>query len=168
MGWDSDKLFVLDGGFNRFAKEFPDLIDYETPSPITKTMEYNSSDYHFRNDLFRSIEQIEENLDTKKEMVVDARPKGRFDGTAPEPRPNIPSGHMPNSVSVPFTSVIDSNGCLKNTNEIQEIYLNQGIDISKEGTPIISSCGSGVSAAVLDLALTATGKKSRYIIYFRF
>jgi len=87
--------------------------------------------------------------------TIDARPKGRFDGTAPEPRPGLPSGHMPGSTSVPFSDVLDPDTkAFLPTEKLKELLESKGIDLK---SPIISSCGTGVSAAVLDTALMELG-----------
>ena len=161
MGWDLEKVGVLDGGFVKFSFEYPEHID---ATVLTDDQLYLQSplneNYNFapRTELVKDLEDIVNNLDTKENMVVDARPAARFLGKAPEPRPGIQSGHMPNSVSIPFTEVLTSNATLKSPEEIKKIYSDRNIDITNESGPaIISSCGSGVSAAVLDFALYSSG-----------
>jgi thiosulfate/3-mercaptopyruvate sulfurtransferase len=87
-------------------------------------------------------------------QVVDARPAERFRGEAPEPRPGVRSGRMPGSLNVPSSSLIE-NGRLAAPEKLKAAFEAGGVDIGK---PIITSCGSGVTAATLWLALDALGK----------
>ena len=84
-------------------------------------------------------------------QILDARPKGRWAGTAPEPRPCLSSGHIPGSISLPHSELLDpKTGELLPVSELERIFESKGIDRKK---PIISSCGTGVTAAVIDVAL---------------
>ncbi|KAI9726893.1 MAG: hypothetical protein M1828_000241 [Chrysothrix sp. TS-e1954] len=95
--------------------------------------------------------------------VIDARPSGRWHGTHPEPRPGLPSGHMPGSINVPFMDVLDpTTKALLPSNELIGIFNSHGVDPSMA---VISSCGTGVSAAVIDLALAEAGHASERRIY---
>lgn len=87
-------------------------------------------------------------------QVVDARSTERFRGEAAEPRAGVRSGHMPTARSLPFTELVE-NGHLKNSEAIREAFEASGVDLSK---PVVTSCGSGVTAAVLTLALAKLGK----------
>ena len=85
-------------------------------------------------------------------QILDARPKGRWEGKAPEPRPGLSSGHVPGSISVPYSELLDPNtGVLLSGPELEKVFESKGIDREK---PIISSCGTGVTAAVIDAALS--------------
>ena len=86
-------------------------------------------------------------------QIVDARPAGRFNGQVAEPRPGLRCGHIPGALTVPWTELV-INGELKTTDELNEIFARQGVDFER---PIIASCGSGVTAAVVVLALTTLG-----------
>jgi thiosulfate/3-mercaptopyruvate sulfurtransferase len=86
-------------------------------------------------------------------QVVDARSAARFNGTAPEPRPGLRSGHMPGSVSLPFSELVQ-DGRLRPREELRSIFEQRGLDLDK---PITTTCGSGVTAAVLALALELAG-----------
>jgi thiosulfate/3-mercaptopyruvate sulfurtransferase len=89
------------------------------------------------------------------EQILDARSLNRFNGSAPEPRAGIPSGHMPGSISLPFNELAE-DGRVRPEKELQEIFAARGVDISK---PVTTTCGSGVTAAVLALALEIAGAK---------
>ena len=92
-------------------------------------------------------------------QVLDARPHGRWLGKDPEPRPGLPSGHIPGSLSIPFVEVLDpSSKTLLNPEDLREYFQGKGVDAAK---PVISSCASGITAAVVDLAFEqAYGKAS--------
>jgi thiosulfate/3-mercaptopyruvate sulfurtransferase len=88
-------------------------------------------------------------------QILDARSAARFDGSAPEPRAGICSGHMPGATSMPFSDLV-TNGALKSQDELQAIFAAKSVDLDK---PITTSCGSGVTAAVVSLALELAGAK---------
>ena len=100
-----------------------------------------------------SMDDITDNLETRDATVLDARPQARFLGRAPEPRPELPSGHMPGAVSLPFTDLL-REGQLKPDDELGQIFEELGI---RPDTPLITSCGSGVTASVITLALCRCG-----------
>ncbi len=87
-------------------------------------------------------------------QVVDARAAARFAGSVPEPRPGLRSGHIPGARNVPWREIVDRNGRLRTPDEIADAFRKAGVDI---GQPLIASCGSGVSAAVLLLGLEQLG-----------
>ncbi len=96
---------------------------------------------------------VQEALHTSAVQVVDARPADRFRGEAPEPRPGLRSGHIPGSLNLPFGHVIE-DGKLRDKSGIEQALKEAGIDPEK---PVITTCGSGVSAAILGIALEAAG-----------
>jgi thiosulfate/3-mercaptopyruvate sulfurtransferase len=93
-------------------------------------------------------------LSNESAQIVDARSAARFAGTMPEPRPGLRSGHMPGSFNVPFERVVE-NGRLVSRERIEQAFTAAGVDLGK---PIITSCGSGVTAAILTLALESIGR----------
>jgi thiosulfate/3-mercaptopyruvate sulfurtransferase len=101
-----------------------------------------------------SLAQVQAALAGDTVQVVDVRPAARFRGEAPEPRPGLRSGHMPGALNVPYTALIE-NGALVPPEQIRQALAAGGVDIEQ---PIIASCGSGVSAAALWLALDSLGK----------
>jgi thiosulfate/3-mercaptopyruvate sulfurtransferase len=91
-------------------------------------------------------------------QILDARSEGRWKGTEPEPRPGLSSGHIPHSISVPVSSLLDvKTKALLPSSDLRALFKSKGIDPSK---PIISSCGTGVTAAVIDAALVEAGYPS--------
>lgn len=107
---------------------------------------------------FEEMKQIirDHNKEGAQEVaVLDARSLGRWKGTDPEPRPGLPSGHMPGSYSVPVPELLDpQTKTFLSAEELRKVFESKGVDPSK---PIISSCGTGVTAAVIDAALTEAG-----------
>ncbi len=103
----------------------------------------------------KDLTQLKQTL-TEHKQILDARSAARFNGTAPEPRPGISSGHMPGATSVPFTELV-TDGHLKSASELQQIFSAKNIDIQQ---PVTTTCGSGVTAAVISLALEIAGAKN--------
>jgi len=91
----------------------------------------------------------------QRAQILDARSTGRFAGTTPEPRPGISSGHMPGAISIPFTELVE-NGSLLPAEKLREVFVKKGVDLQ---SPITTSCGSGVTAAVISLALEVAEAK---------
>jgi thiosulfate/3-mercaptopyruvate sulfurtransferase len=103
----------------------------------------------------RSIEQMIANVANRAEQVIDARAAERFEGRAAEPRPGIRSGHIPGALNLPYNNLFDAaTGTMKPLDELRQAFAGSGVDTAK---PIVTSCGSGVSAAVLTLALYRLG-----------
>lgn len=142
-----DDVFVLDGGLPRWISEGRPLArGPERPARQTFTPV-------FRPALVRDVEQVQEALKAGVQ-VLDARARDRFQGAAPEPRPGLPSGHMPGAFNTPHGELV-AGGALKGVDELAALFRGEGVDIAK---PIIASCGSGVSAAVIALALARLGQ----------
>jgi thiosulfate/3-mercaptopyruvate sulfurtransferase len=103
--------------------------------------------------LVANLMQMRQYAQSGARQVLDARPAPRFRGEAPEPRPGLKSGRMPNSLNVPFT-VLTADGRLKPASELRAIFAEAGVDLEK---PTVTACGSGVTASTLLLALEAAG-----------
>jgi thiosulfate/3-mercaptopyruvate sulfurtransferase len=143
-----EHVHVLDGGFAAWR---------DAGRPIEKGMITRApTQFTPRFDARRVADftRVEEGLATGATQVVDSRPADRFRGDAPEPRPGVRSGHMPGSKNVPTTRIVE-NGRLASAEKIRAALAEAGVDPNK---PIITSCGSGVSAATLWFALDAIGK----------
>ena len=100
----------------------------------------------------RSYAQLQETL-AEHGQVVDARSAGRFAGTTPEPRAGLSSGHMPGSISLPFVELVEG-GRLKDAAGLRDVFATKGVDLER---PVVTTCGSGVTAAVLALGLEIAG-----------
>lgn len=140
---------VLDGGLKKWMREGrPTQSGRVTPKPGKFTARLDPN-------YVRSQQQVLKNIETRAEQLVDARPRGRFEGTAPEPRPESRSGHIPGSRNVPYAGLFDAEtGVMKPLDELRKAFTGAGVDLAK---PIVTSCGSGVSALVLTLALYRLG-----------
>ncbi len=95
-------------------------------------------------------------------QIVDARGAARFAGISPEPRPELKSGHIPGSFNVPYTNLLEDNGTLKSPEDIRQAFVDGGVD---PGKPIVTTCGSGVTAAVLVLGLELIGKSKSVALF---
>ncbi|MEO1609559.1 MAG: 3-mercaptopyruvate sulfurtransferase [Pseudomonadota bacterium] len=104
--------------------------------------------------LIRNIDDIKAIVQSGGAQIVDARAAERFHGTVPEPRPGLRAGHMPGARNVPYTLLLNDNGTLKTSTEIRAAFEAAGIDIVQ---PAVATCGSGVTACVLALALAMIG-----------
>lgn len=140
---------VLDGGLPKWVAEGRPTEDL---APVVR-------DRHMtvrrQNHMVRDVTQVAAASKLGDHVIVDARSAARFRGEAPEPREGLRSGHIPNSRNVPFNTLLNENNTLRSDDEIRAIFEKAGVDLSK---PIITTCGSGVTAAVLFLALTKIGK----------
>jgi thiosulfate/3-mercaptopyruvate sulfurtransferase len=105
--------------------------------------------------LVRDIDDIKQVLAKKSAQIVDARPAPRFAGSEPEPRPGLRCGHLPGSRNVPSQGLLNADGTLKPVAELQKIFADAGID---PALPVITTCGSGVTASILSLALAVLGQ----------
>ena len=103
----------------------------------------------------RDKAEVLANITSRAEQVVDARGAARFAGTTPEPRAGLAAGHIPGSCNVPFGAVYNPDGTFREPAEIRAVFETAGVDLSR---PIITSCGSGMTASVLAFALHLIGK----------
>jgi thiosulfate/3-mercaptopyruvate sulfurtransferase len=142
---------ILEGGAPKWRAEGKAWTDAQTAKP-KKT-------FHpaFKPEGVADLARVKQTLESHAAQLVDARPADRFRGEAPEPRPGLASGHMTGSFNVQFGDVV-SNGKLKPASELREAFAKAGVDIAQ---PIITSCGSGVSAAILALALESVGHPAK-------
>jgi thiosulfate/3-mercaptopyruvate sulfurtransferase len=152
-----DRVSVLDGGLAKWKKEGRPVTDAKSVAAAGKRFQAR-----LRPDLVRSKDQLLGNLKTRSEQVLDARAAGRFQGTAPEPRAGLRSGHIPGSVNLPFNALLDGQSqTVLPRAALLEQFAKAGIDL---GRPVVTSCGSGVTACVLALGLELAGAK-RVAVY---
>jgi thiosulfate/3-mercaptopyruvate sulfurtransferase len=144
------KVFVLDGGLPKWRAEGRPL-ETSASSPTATGIAPA-----FEPSLVRDLAAVRAALDARDTQVVDARPAARFRGEAPEPRPGLRSGHMPGARNVPWASLVEADGTMKRADEIRAAFLAAGVDLD---APIVTTCGSGVSAALLALALARLGRE---------
>jgi thiosulfate/3-mercaptopyruvate sulfurtransferase len=143
-----DAVFVLDGGLPRWIAEGRPL---ETGWTEPRHGEFKA---HPVPGLVRDLPNMREIVAAGREQIIDARPAGRFRGEVPEPRAGLRGGHMPGAVSVPFSSLIE-DGSLRPADQLKTLFEAAGVDFAR---PIVTTCGSGVSAAVLALGLARLGR----------
>jgi len=144
-----EDVFVLDGGLNKWVAE--DRPTSDLP-PMPRERHFTA---RVNQILIKDLDQVAAALKTGSAQIIDARPTARFTGEAPEPREGIPSGHMPGAVNIPHSALYDpASHCLQSEEALKSLFLEKGIDLKK---PMITSCGSGVTAANVSLALAVVG-----------
>jgi len=104
----------------------------------------------------RERADIEEVVKGDTAMLIDARAPGRFSGSEPEPREGMRSGHIPGSLNVPYKTLLNEDGTVKSEPQLRAIFDAAGVDFSR---PLVTTCGSGVTAGILALALAVLGHK---------
>ncbi len=150
-----EDVAVLDGGLAKWqADGHP--VDDEPVDPRERhfTGRRNAS-------MVRDVTQMARAVKLQDEQLVDARAAARFRGEAPEPREGLRSGHVPGAMNVPFTELLNADQTMKSEDELRAIFEGAGVDLTK---PMVTSCGSGVTACVLTLALARMGH-SRNAVY---
>lgn len=141
------QVFVLDGGLKAWRAEGRPVESAEAaPTPVRATARLHP-------ELVRDRTAVASILTDGSAQVVDARSAARFRGEAPEPRAGLRSGHMPGALNVPFDALVAPDGKLKSAAELREVF--RAVDL---GRPIVTTCGSGVTAAVLALGLARLGR----------
>lgn len=147
-------VVILEGGFPKWQAEGRPI---EEGPPRTRAA--RSFTARLDHSAVADAGDVERALANGGIQVIDARPADRFRGEAPEPRAGVRSGHMPGSLNLPFPAIMQ-DGQLKSPDAITAAFVEAGVDLDK---PMITSCGSGVSAAILSAALEAIGKPARAI-----
>jgi thiosulfate/3-mercaptopyruvate sulfurtransferase len=146
-----DSAAVLDGGLVKWRREGRALeTGMVTPAPRSFTA-------RFRGELIRGYEEMKQNLATGREQVLDARSAGRFHGTDPEPRPGLRGGHIPGSRNLPYSQLVGPDGTMLSADALRSAFAQAGIDLAR---PVVTTCGSGVSACALLLGLELAGAKA--------
>ena len=142
-------IAVLDGGFPKWQAEGHPVEDLP---PILR-------DRHMmvrrQNQMVKDVTQVSAASKLGESEIVDARSPGRFHGKDPEPRPGLRAGHIPGSKNVFYKDLLKADDTMKSPDEMRQVFLEAGVDLDK---PVITSCGSGVTAAILSLGLTRMGK----------
>jgi thiosulfate/3-mercaptopyruvate sulfurtransferase len=145
-----EDVAVLDGGLPKWRHDGHPVEDMEArPFPRHFTPRPNNA-------LIRHFDQMKANLESRERQVIDARGAQRFDGKEAEPRPGVRPGHIPGSINIPYKELTNADGTLKPAGELQSLFKARGIDIRE---PIVTTCGSGITAAIELLALTVAGAR---------
>ena len=146
----AENVFILNGGLPEWMRlNLPLENKPVSPDPVTFNARFNP-------DAVATLEDVKNTTETGSRQILDARSSGRFTGKAPEPRPGLHSGHMPGALSLPFDMLIE-NGKLRESDDLEAVFKDVGADLTM---PVITSCGSGITAAILTLALDSTGHKA--------
>jgi thiosulfate/3-mercaptopyruvate sulfurtransferase len=140
---------IVNGGLKKWRAEGRNVESGQVvPKPATFRAAFDPT-------YTRSVQQMVANLASRTEQVLDARANDRYQGKVAEPRPGLRSGHIPGSVSVPYNQLFDAaTGAMKSLDELRAVFTGAGVKLD---APIVTSCGSGVSALVLTLALYRLG-----------
>lgn len=146
------EVAVLNGGFGKWQAEGRRV---ETGEPRRRTERHFTA--RMNSGLVRDLGDVKRLLGTGATQIVDARAAGRFAGTAPEPRQVPRLGHIPGSKNVPFTELLNQDGTLRSPDEVKAIFASHGVDSVR---PVVASCGSGVTACVIALALATAGNEA--------
>ncbi len=141
---------ILDGGLPKWQAENREVTDLPTlPSERHFTSRINSM-------MVKDKDQVLQNIESQKFQVLDARSKGRFEGTEAEPRPGLRGGHIPGSSNLAFNELLTAEGTLKSAEELKSAFEAADINLRK---PVITSCGSGITACVLAFGLHMLGHR---------
>ncbi|PVB63623.1 3-mercaptopyruvate sulfurtransferase [Labrenzia sp. 011] len=143
-----ERVYVLDGGLPKWQAEdrpVEDTKPLRVPSHFTARIDHGA---------VADIDHIRSVSSNGSRQILDARSSARFAGTAPEPRAGLRAGHIPGSLNLPFTELLNEDGTFRPKEDLEAAFVKAGIDLKK---PITTTCGSGVTAAILTLALTIVG-----------
>ncbi|KAJ3187138.1 hypothetical protein HDU85_007176 [Gaertneriomyces sp. JEL0708] len=156
-----DKVSVLDGGLPKWLQEGRPVT---SRAPTTQPTKYQAV---FKDDLVIDYQtlmmHVSDFMYAKNFTIVDARPRGRFAGFQPEPRPNLPAGHIPGAINIPQPELVDPDSkTLLPPDDILERFARESVDLDR---PIVTMCGSGVTASTLFLALDVIGKRTGVKLY---
>ena len=143
-----DNVAVLDGGLPKWRAEGR-AVSSETVSHT-----HASFEAVLRPELLRLVEQVKENVSSRTEQIIDARGADRYNGTEPETRPGLRSGHIPGSLNVPYSNILE-NGRMIDGGRLSDAFSTAGVDLDKQ---ITTSCGSGITACILALGLYLEGR----------
>ncbi|MBL0938938.1 MAG: 3-mercaptopyruvate sulfurtransferase [Gemmatimonadaceae bacterium] len=142
------RVTVLDGGFPKWQREGrPVTADISPIAPATFVPQLDASRW-------RNLENMRANLSSHAEQVVDARSAGRFTAEEAEPRAGVRGGHIPGARNVHYASLVNADGTMLDAEALRSRFANQGVDLT---APIVASCGSGITASAVLLALHVVG-----------
>lgn len=146
----AERVFILDGGLPKWKSEGRPVEDGKVTRP----------ERHFtarlNNRAVTDLDAMRAIVESGSRQVLDARAGARFRAEVKEPREGLRSGHMPGAFSTPFTELLNADGTMKSNDGLRQVFEDAGVDLSR---PATTSCGSGVTAAVITLALTLLGHK---------
>ena len=145
-----EEVRVLDGGLKKWKAEGRPLED---GAPRPRSARHFTA--RLNAELIRDAAEVKSLIGSPTTQIVDARAAARFKGRAPEPRAGLRAGHIPTARNVPFTDLLNPDGTLKTAAELRAVFAAAGVDLAR---PVVASCGSGVTAGVIALALATLGR----------
>lgn len=149
FGHARDRVHVLDGGLAAW-KTAGAPLDTGAPAPARGSYEAEEPA-----GLVRTLDQMREIVSKQTAQIIDARSAPRFSGKAPEPRAGLRSGHMPGACNLPYAALYEESGHFKSPDALRQTLKDAGVDLDR---PLVTTCGSGVTAAALSLALALLGR----------
>jgi thiosulfate/3-mercaptopyruvate sulfurtransferase len=145
------QVAVLDGGLGGWRAEGRPL---ESGPRAAEPRRFTAA---FHKELVADLQRVSGSMDTQREQLLDARPQGRFAGTEPEPRPGLRAGNIPGSLNLPYDRLFRAeDDTLLPPDALRRVFSDAGLDLER---PVVTTCGSGVSAAVLTLGLYLLGRR---------
>ena len=160
-GWWMMRLFghgkaaVLDGGLPKWVREGRPVEGGEAPAPPQAVFVPDLRAERLKG--IGDVKRIVRQGGTKGSglaLILDARARGRFDGTAPEPRPGLPGGHMPGAASLPSTDLLNPDGTMKDPAALRALFEAAGVEAER---PVVTTCGTGVTACALAFGMVRAG-----------
>ena len=146
-----EKAAVLDGGLPKWMREGRPVESGDAPAPPQAVFvpDFRAERLKGIGDVKRIVRQGGGGA-----LILDARARGRFDGTAPEPRPGLPAGHMPGAASLPSADLLNPDGTMKDPAALRALFRAAGVEAER---PVVTSCGTGVTACALALGMVRAG-----------
>lgn len=145
-----DNVAVLNGGLKKWKADGRPVTSVKPPPLPAKTFAARRNETRVRD-----AAAVKGLIGDSKVQIVDARAANRYTGSVPEPRAGLRSGRIPTSHNVPFTSLLNPDGTLKDEVSLRDMFKGAGVDVAK---PVVASCGSGVTAGVIAFALAQLGQ----------
>ncbi len=146
----AEQVFILNGGLPKWKAEGRPVED----GTVTRPERHFTA--RFNHGAVADLSDVKQMIQDKSRQILDARPAARFKAEVPEPREGLRGGHMPGAFNTPSTGFTAEDGTFLAPDKLKAIFADAGVDLEK---PVTTSCGSGVTAAVITLALTLVGHK---------
>ncbi|SHN15023.1 3-mercaptopyruvate sulfurtransferase [Roseibium suaedae] len=146
----AERVYVLDGGMPKWKAENRQI---ENTSPLVRESHFSARLDH---SAVADLAEVQKIIASGSRQLLDARSAARFNGTAPEPRAGLRSGHMPTALNLPFNLLVAEDGTFRPKEELEAAFRNAGVDLDK---PVTTTCGSGVTASILAMGLNIIGAR---------
>ncbi len=175
MGHEPTKVHLLQGSLKEWEEKGGPVETNPTTTILAESLDLSKEPKYLATDPegFCNMDQVLDLVANKGGqpwgVILDARSEGRFRATEPEPRPGLRGGHMPGSINIPFPALLEGPRDwtrFKSDEELKKVFRRAGVDVTDESKVIICSCGSGVTASVIAVALEKCGRdRSKTLIY---